>query len=46
MATMAEANGNPSECIEAEGVMGEFLVFMAPTLLTDRPLTVRWEVGG
>ncbi len=46
MATTAEASGNPSARGEAEGVTGEFLVFMAPTLLTDRPLTVRWEVGG
>ena len=43
---MAEASGNPSASGEAEGVMDEFLFFMAPTVLTDRPLTVRWEVGG
>jgi hypothetical protein len=46
MATMAEVSGNPSAGGEAERLMGELLVFMAPTLLTDRPLTVRWEVGG
>jgi hypothetical protein len=43
---MAEATGNPSACGEAEGVGNELFVFMTPTLLTDRPLTVRWEVGG
>jgi hypothetical protein len=43
---MAEATENPCAGGEADGVFDELLVFMAPTLLTDRPLTVRWEVGG
>jgi hypothetical protein len=43
---MAETNENPSARGEAEGVIGEILFFMAPTVLTDRPLTVRWKVGG
>src|SRR6266849_11167281 len=28
------------------GVIERLVVFMAPTLLTDRPLTVRWRVSG
>jgi hypothetical protein len=43
---MVEASGNPSARGEAEGVIGELFFFMAPTVLTNRPLTVRWEVGG
>jgi hypothetical protein len=46
MTKTADAGGNPSRRGEAERVINELFVFMAPTVLTDRPLTVRWEVGG